>query len=389
MWMSNNSLNRGQIEAAASGDQVALRQVLLQLMANQAQNNVATGQSTLKKLDNQPPSFNQPPSIAGLSVVGQDGNFTVTITNPQQVQPASVALLKQSAATQPNTQNAQIFHEISSSTTPQFNDEGDVITNPASTSLHYVFPLPIQTRYWRIRSSYDQKAWNSYRLFTTSSGPTAVSSGSLSSGTAANSLSLNQTNFANVDSIAAGASATVRVYNSISGPYKSWVRAVGASSSVQPSATILNVPYNTTQYVAYSPSQGMFQIQSQLAQVLPDGYVPAGKVPVVGSGPITLPVVTLIINNGFIIGVSFTPGSGLTQDPVYTVNPGTSLGAGGALKGTGVSGGMETGIDVTNSGNGKYDGTASVTASGGVFSGATGGGGPTGQNTGRLYGGTV
>lgn len=211
--------------------------------------------------------------------------------------------------------------------------------------------------------------------------PKAVSSGLQSSAAIENASVLNQTNYASVDSVAAGSAANVRVYGK-AGPLTQFPSVKGAKETIQPSATIIGVPFNTSQVVAFDGAS--YQVRGTLPEVLADGMIPIGAVSVVGSGAPTLPTVTLVLSGGYVVGATFTPGAGLTQVPTFTVNPGTSTGAGAVIVGTGVSGGQLQGIQVANSGNGHYDSSASVSVSGGVFSGATGGGRNIGGNGGRL-----
>lgn len=378
--MSNNQLNRGTIEAAAAGNS-NLRLVLQALLDANQQNNTQSGQAPLVKLDSIPPTFSQPPSPAQFNVVGQDGNFNITVTNPQFTN-ALTPLLKQTQFSgTPNLQQAQIFHELSSSATPQFDTSGGVTTYPPSTATSYTFPVPNQTLYWRIRSTHDLKTWNSYQLFQSKNGViAAVSSGALSSSTAANNLSLNQSNFANVDSVAAGGTASVRIYNSISGPNHNWVRAVGPNTEVLPAGTIINVTYGTNPFVAFDGEQ--YQLKAQMPQTFTDHWKPVGRVSVLANGgAFAFPALTPIIQAGHIIGASFTAGNGMTAPPVLTVFD--SGGGIGAVLQAQITNGALTGVIVLNPGSG-YTGATTITPSGGLLA-FGGGGGPTGYNGGRIY----
>ena len=227
----------------------------------------------------------------------------------------------------------------------------------------------------------DQQNWNTYQTFTDPGLVVPVAAGlGISSSTNPN-IPLNQSNYANVDSVAAGGSATVRVYNAISGPNKSWVRVLGPNSSVLPSANVLNVPFSTDPFVAYDGDK--FQVLPQLPQTFNDEWLPVGRVSVVGSGPVVLPVITPVITGGHLVGLSYTPGSGMTQPPILTVADPGGPGTGATVTAV-VSGGQMTGYNIGNAGD-NYDGATTVTASGGVFAGAGGGGGPTGFNGGRIY----
>jgi hypothetical protein len=378
--MSDNQLNDGTIEAAANGNP-NLRFVLKAIFRMTQQNNVQTGQAPLAKLDSLPPTFNQPPNPAQFNVVGQDGNFNVAITNPQFTN-ALTPLLKQSQfAGTPNLQQAQIYHELSSSATPQFDTSGGVVTYPASTATSYVFPSPNQTLYWRLRSSYDQKKWNSYQMFQSKNGViAAVSSGAMSSASSVNNLMLNQSNFANIDSVVAGAHSNVRIYNSISGPNHNWVRAVGNTTEVLPAGTIINVTYGTNPFVAFDGEQ--YQLKPQMPQTFTDHWKPVGRVSVLANGgAFALPVLNPVIVSGHIVGATFTAGNGLTAAPSLTVFD--SGGGAGAVLQAQILNGALTGVIVLNPGGG-YTGATIITAAGGVLA-FGGGGGPTGFNGGRIY----
>ena len=143
------------------------------------------GTTPLTKVDAAAGPFTAPPAAGQLSVTGANGSFSVSLT------PARTA------------GNAAIYQELSSS--PVANFVSGVASYPVSTQHQLRFPNPGATLYWRLRSSYDQQHWSSYTVQ-----PGAVSSGLLSSAAAASNLALNQSNYATVDSVADGSTATVR-----------------------------------------------------------------------------------------------------------------------------------------------------------------------------------
>ena len=211
------SVNLAQINSAAKGNS-DLRETLtgihLALQSLYAQ----TGTTPLTKVDASAAAFTSPPAPSQLAVTGANGSFTVSITPAQQCRT-----------------NAPIYQEISSS--PVANFVSGVTVYPVSTNTSYVLPNPGATLYWRLRSSYNQQNWSSYIVQ-----PGAVSSGLMSSAATGSNLSLNQSNYATVDSVANGSTATVRVYGS-GGVGTSWTSILGNSSKVIASGTIMNVAY--------------------------------------------------------------------------------------------------------------------------------------------------
>lgn len=92
----------------------------------------------------------------------------------------------------------------------------------------------------------------------------------------------NNTNFATVDSIDAGASATIRVYGS-GGVGTSWIRKNGFGSMVTyPPGTLTGLSYTTAYYVMWTGSS--YQAFSSFPNALPDNFIWAGKVTTVAAG---------------------------------------------------------------------------------------------------------
>ena len=348
------SVNLAQINSAAKGNS-ALRETLtgihLALQSLYAQ----TGTTPLAKVDLAAAPFTSPPPASSLSVSGANGTFTVSITAAQ------------------SSNNAPIYQEISSSTTANFVT--DVTVYPISTNTSYVFPNPGATLYWRLRSSYNQQNWSSYTVQ-----PGAVSSGLMSSAAAGNNLSLNQSNYATVDSVAAGSTATVRVYGS-GGVGTSWTSILGNGSKVIAAGTILNVAYAASGFVVWDGQK--YQLKPQLAQTFPDTWVPVGKVSVIANASgLVLPVIHAVVTGGAIVAYQITnPGNGLTAAPVLTITDSTGSGATATAV---VTAGSVTQVTPGSAGSG-YSSTPTVTATGGISGGAAGGGGATGDNGGRLY----
>jgi hypothetical protein len=347
-------INLAQINSAARGNS-DLRETLtgihLALQSLYAQ----TGAGPLEKVDTSVAAFTSPPAASRLSVTGANGSFAVSVT------------------TQRNATNAPIYQEISSSPAPNF--ASGVVTYPVSTNTSYVLPNPGATLYRRLRSSYNQQNWSSYLTQ-----PGAVSSGLMSSAATGNNLSLNQSNYATVDSVANGSSATVRVYGS-GGVGTSWTSILGNSSKVIASGTILNVAYATNGFVVWDGQK--YQLKPQLAQTFPDTWVPVGKISVIANGSgLVLPVIHAVVTGGAIVAYQIVnPGNGLTAAPTLTI---TDSSGSGATATAVVAAGAVTQVTPGSAGSG-YSASPTVTASGGVSGGAAGGGGATGNNGGRLY----
>src|SRR5271156_7166698 len=347
-------VNLAQINSAARGNgdlRETLTGIHLALQSLYAQ----TGTTPLSKVDATTAAFTSPPAASRLSVSGANGGFTVSITAAQ------------------SSNNAPIYQEISSSTIANF--VSGVTTYPVSTNTSYVFPNPGVTLYWRLRSSYNQQNWSSYIAQ-----PGAVSSGLVSSAASGSNLSLNQSNYATVDSVANGSTATVRVYGS-GGGGTSWTSILGNSSKVIASGTIMNVAYSTNGFVVWDGQK--YQLKPQLAQTFPDAWVPVGKVSVIANGSgLVLPVIHAVVTGGAIVAYQIVnPGNGLTSEPLLTI---TDSSGSGATATTVVSAGAVTQVLPGSAGSGS-SASPVVTASGGVSGGAAGGGGANGNNGGRLY----
>lgn len=340
------------IESAAQGSKEDMRNVLQSLYQQTLNLGNANGQAFLPTSTQQ--TAVAAPVAGAISVSGANGVITATVTNPAQ------------------NVSGNLYNEVSYSTAKGF--QSGVTTFPASSALQYSIPSPGAQLFVRARWSYDKSNWSSYSLASL----TPTDAGLQSSGATANAVPLNQSNYAYVDSVAAGSAAVVRVYGG-SGPYTSAISVKGGTESQLPSATIINVPYASTQFVGYDGEQ--YTVTPQLPGVFPDPVTPVGKVSVVGTGTPTLPTVTLFVQGGHIVGANFTPGTGLTEVPTFTISDAT--GSGGAIQATGLSGGGITGIQITSSGE-NYSGTPTVSATGGVFSGASGGGTVSGGNGGRI-----
>jgi hypothetical protein len=356
------SISTAQINSAAKGNKDLLETLLaVQDAFNQLYQQ--TGSGPLKKVDYAPTASSSlgTPPVSGLAVTGANGSFAVTITLPQQ------------GTASKNASNAPIYQQLQSSTASDFSS--GVTSYPISQNTSFVFPNPGSTQYWRLRSSYDQRSWTSWQ---TQSG--AVSAGKQTSAATENNVSLNQSNFATIDSVANGSTASIRIYGS-GGAGTAWTRIVGSNSQVIAAGTILNVAYGSTQYVAWGGTQ--YQLVPSLTQTFPDGWIPVGAVSVIANGSgVVLPTFKAVVSSGAIVAIQIvTAGNDLTSPPALSIADLSGTGASAVCT---VSAGSVTGVTVTNAGSG-YSSSPSVTATGGVNNGTAGGGGATGSNGGRLY----
>jgi hypothetical protein len=297
------------------------------------------------------------PPAPAFSVSGANGVFSWKVTPPVL------------------TAQGYLWYEISYSTVKGFTS--NVTTLDATTATAGTINLPNASLFFRVRASLNRTVWSAYTLASQS----AISSGLVSSGATSNGGAFNQTNFGIVTSQAVGSAAVVEVQGA-SGSLSSMVAVKGSTEQIQPAAAIVNVPFGTTQFVGYQQSKNAYKLGPTLASVLDDETTPVGAVSVVGSGTPTLPVVTLVVQNGYIVGATWTGDNGLSAIPQFVINDAT--GSGAKIEGTGVSGGHLQGIRVINSGDGHYSAHPTVIASGGISGGTTGGGTITGGNGGRL-----
>jgi hypothetical protein len=92
----------------------------------------------------------------------------------------------------------------------------------------------------------------------------------------------NTTNKASVDSIDAGASATIRIYGAASGVGTPWERVLGYGSVQYPAGQITGKAYATVYYVFWNGKQ--YVALTSYPSAMPDNYVFAGKVTTVNAG---------------------------------------------------------------------------------------------------------
>lgn len=348
------AISRSQINSIKD---FALRTILLGMFDQHVAVGQALGINLLAPTNSPQEPASAPPPAATLSVTGANGAFNFAITNPAQ------------------SINKTIYHELSYSSQASFVGGSGVTTLPVSTATKGTVPAPGVTAYWRIRSSYDQTNWNSYQVV-----PGTISAGLQSSAASEAATVLNQTNYANVDSVAVGGSANVRIYGK-AGPNTQYPSVKGSSETILPSATVVNVPLSSSQVVGFDGSS--YQVRGTLPEVLEDGMTPVGAVSVVGGGIPTLPTIDPVISGGHIIGFNVTSGGAGATAP-YVLTIADSGGGTGATAGAQtIVGGVLISVAPGNAGSG-YTGATTVTPSGGTFGGSAGGGRSIGGNGGRL-----
>lgn len=294
-------------------------------------------------------------------------NFTVAGANGA----FSVAFIDPSTA-KPNT----IWHELSYSTIVSFTK--NVTTMAPTTNSTANVPAPGQSYFFRIRSSFDKKTWSPYQLLST----TAVDAGLVEATAMTPAAAFNQSNFAEVNSVAAGAGAQVTI-SGTGGLLTSYSAVRGTTQGLRPSATIVGVIPGSEQFVGWDGKS--FQLKPTLAGVLADNLEPVGKASVVTTAPPTLPIINPIIAGGGVVGYDVVfGGSGASQDYNLAVSDPGGPGTGATPGAQTIVGGVLISVGPGNAGH-LYDGSTIVTASGGSGgSGPTGGGTAVGGNGARM-----
>jgi hypothetical protein len=122
-----------------------------------------------------------PPPPVQFTVVGVDGQFQISITLPENINPPTVTLFMNKILGNSNQLGTSMVHQLQSATTVNFDAAGSVQTYGPFSELTQTFQLPNQTLFWRIRSSFDGSNWNSWQIFSSAvtCGPVGVYSGLL------------------------------------------------------------------------------------------------------------------------------------------------------------------------------------------------------------------
>lgn len=142
------------------------------------------------------PSATTKPAVPGpcvFSVIGTNGSFIISITNPQNVLPQSTGIASAQVNLGTNAGQVTILHELQSCSTLNFDHAGGVQDYGVGAQLGYEFQNANVTLFWRIRDSYDGVNWNSWQVYSSpvTCGPVGVWSGLLTT------AALTQVNSAN------------------------------------------------------------------------------------------------------------------------------------------------------------------------------------------------
>lgn len=129
------------------------------------------------KIDSVEPLAPSQPSPASLAVIATTGvGFKVQITNPQQVQPASMQLARAKILSGANAPLTPILHNLQSASDTNFDSASGLIDHGISNQTVWTIPMAGVTLYWRWRSSYDGQNWNPWQVYAGPAGPIGVSS---------------------------------------------------------------------------------------------------------------------------------------------------------------------------------------------------------------------
>jgi hypothetical protein len=122
-----------------------------------------------------------PPPAAAFNVTGIDGKFLIAVANPQDVNPLTPTIAQIRARSGVNTAGTAILHNLQSGTDINFDNNSGVTDYGTSSQLAYEIQDPNQTKFFRMRSSFDGQNWNDWQLFSSveTCGPVGVWSGLL------------------------------------------------------------------------------------------------------------------------------------------------------------------------------------------------------------------
>ena len=197
-----------------------------------------------------------PPVGVAHTVTGANGVYSVAISNP------------------PTPAGNPIYHEISYSPLKSFTQ--GVVVAPVTTATNFQIAEPGGNFFFRLRSSFDKKTWTKYTLSSTE----AIDANYVGSAALEPGATLNQTNYAVVNSQSVGGNSLITV-DGTGGRFTPYTAVRGSVQSLRPSATIVGTELGSQQFVGWDGSQ--FHMLSALADVFPDDLEPVGSV-VVGSG---------------------------------------------------------------------------------------------------------
>lgn len=227
------------------------------------------------------------PPASTFSVLGLDGKFQLAVTLPQNTPAPSVFMYQQLIAGDQNALLSPIVHQAQSATNVNFDATSSVTTYDLGANLTFEVQDPNQTKFWRLRSSFDGQSWNPWQIFISAAvcGPVAVQSG-FERSTSVAPRSMTNTNNATADSVDAGANATLRVYGA-GGVGSSYTRFDGQGNQiVTAGASILGAAY-TTQYAIVLNVLLVhlaFPTVTQYLQTIADAFFYIATVSTVGAG---------------------------------------------------------------------------------------------------------
>ncbi|HEV7523010.1 MAG TPA: hypothetical protein VGP89_18050 [Candidatus Angelobacter sp.] len=227
------------------------------------------------------------PPASTFTVLGLDGKFQITVTLPQNTQAPSVAMRRQLIVQDQNSLLAPMVHQLQSATSVKFDATSATTTYDLGAALAKEIQDPNQTKFWRLRSSFDGQAWNPWQIFISAAvcGPVAVQSGFERSTSVAPRSVLN-TNNATADSVDAGANATIRVYGS-GGVGSSYTRFDGQGNQITTAgASILGAAYSTQYAIVLNQLlvHLAFPTVTQYLQTIADAFFYIATVGTVAAG---------------------------------------------------------------------------------------------------------
>jgi hypothetical protein len=215
-----------------------------------------------------------PPAPAAMQVTGARGTFSVLIAPPLGVASSSTVISSEAR----NLSSSLISYFLEAAADAAFTQP---LVYPLGGSLTASISLGNVTRYWRARAKYLDSDYGPYVYFGTAAQPAAVVGGAVTSSDLAANIASNFTNFAVVDSIDAGSSATVRIHGS-AGVGTSWMRITGAGTQTLPAGSIPGLAYATTYFIAWNGAT--YLALTSVSAALADGLIAVGKVVTVSAG---------------------------------------------------------------------------------------------------------
>jgi len=234
------------------------------------------------------------PTASTLSVVGVDGHYLATITNPADAKSPVSAQARQIAAASKSLFQAQygpmsatMIHEVQYANDLNFNADSGLKTlgGAPSSKTSYDITAPNEKRYWRLRSRFPGSDWTDWQILQDPliCGAALVEAGALRQTSLVPNAAVGRTNFATVDSVDAGSYATIRVYG-IGGAGTSWTGKVADTiEGPWPSASLAGYAYNTNYIVMMRPDQ-TYLVATAFSDTTSDNLRFVGNVHTVSSG---------------------------------------------------------------------------------------------------------